>query len=130
MENGNLDEMIHNKDDHDWRWKLTDRIDAMVAVANGLVYLHTGYDFPIVHCDLKPSNVLLDGDMNAHVSDFGIARILGVHLDDEMFISTVSVFQDKIGYLAPGNIFAYVSLVVCQFLLSGYFKLNFLLLTF
>ena len=42
-----------------------------MSVANALVNLHSVYDFPIAHCDLKPSSVLLDRDWEAHASDFG-----------------------------------------------------------
>ncbi|KAL0321348.1 UNVERIFIED_CONTAM: LRR receptor-like serine/threonine-protein kinase FLS2 [Sesamum radiatum] len=101
MENGNLEKIIHDPHTDHPRWPLAERIDALISIANALVYLHSGYDFPIVHCDLKPSNVLLDGKLEAHVSDFGTARILGIHLDDGASISSSSAFEGTIGYLAP-----------------------------
>ncbi|KAJ7947115.1 receptor kinase-like protein Xa21 [Quillaja saponaria] len=53
------------------------RLNIMIDVAAALDYLHNGNPTPIVHCDLKPSNVLLDEDMVAQVTDFGMAKHLG-----------------------------------------------------
>ncbi|OEL16735.1 putative LRR receptor-like serine/threonine-protein kinase [Dichanthelium oligosanthes] len=54
---------------------------------------------PIIHCDLKPSNVLLDNDLVAHVGDFGLARFL--HQDTEKS-SGWAAMRGSIGYAAPG----------------------------
>ncbi|KAF8035475.1 LOW QUALITY PROTEIN: hypothetical protein BT93_C1489 [Corymbia citriodora subsp. variegata] len=55
---------------------LVKRVKIMVDVATAIEYLHHGQPEPIVHCDLKPSNVLLNEDLVAQVCDFGIAKIL------------------------------------------------------
>uniref|UniRef100_A0A0A9CFM8 Protein kinase domain-containing protein n=1 Tax=Arundo donax TaxID=35708 RepID=A0A0A9CFM8_ARUDO len=52
------------------------RLKIAIDVASSLEYLHQHKPLPIIHCDLKPSNVLLDSDMVAHVGDFGLARFL------------------------------------------------------
>ncbi|XP_074293726.1 putative LRR receptor-like serine/threonine-protein kinase At3g47570 [Silene latifolia] len=52
------------------------RADIAIDMAHALNYLHHDCETPIVHCDLKPSNILLDHDMIAHVGDFGLAKIL------------------------------------------------------
>ncbi|KAH9679224.1 protein kinase domain-containing protein [Citrus sinensis] len=73
------------------------RLNIMIDVALALEYLHFGHSTPIIHCDLKPSNVLLDEDMVAHISDFGIAKLLSGEDQLSIQIQTLAT----IGYMAP-----------------------------
>ncbi|KAL4600575.1 hypothetical protein ACB092_11G208700 [Castanea dentata] len=82
MENGNLDEWLHltpktNETlEKPRNLSLLQRLNIAIDVANALDYLHHHCQTPIIHCDLKPSNVLLDVEMIGHVGDFGLARLL------------------------------------------------------
>ncbi|GAY59968.1 hypothetical protein CUMW_198490 [Citrus unshiu] len=71
--------------------------DFKATFALALEYLHFGHSIPIIHCDLKPSNVLLDEDMVAHISDFGIAKLLSG--EDQLSKQTQTLAT--IGYMAP-----------------------------
>ncbi|XP_027063249.2 uncharacterized protein [Coffea arabica] len=93
MPNGNLDKWLHFRDHF---LDLFQRINIMIDVACALEYLHYGYDAPVVHCDLKPSNILLDEDMVAHVSDFGISKMFG---EGESILHTNTLAT--LGYIAP-----------------------------
>ncbi|KAI3947330.1 hypothetical protein MKW92_015419 [Papaver armeniacum] len=121
MENGNLESVIHDNSTDRSRWTFDERLRVCISVANAMVYLHSGYDDPIVHCDLKPSNILFDEHFGklmlatlerSNSSDFGTARILGIHLGNENGISLSSAFQGTVGYLAPE--FAYMRKVTTK----------------
>ncbi|XP_059294506.1 receptor kinase-like protein Xa21 [Lycium ferocissimum] len=93
MPNKSLDKFLYSQD---YCLNIMQRLNIMVDVASALEYLHHGYSVPIIHCDLKPSNVLLDNDMVGHLTDFGIAKLL----TKEESIAHTTTFA-TIGYIAP-----------------------------
>ncbi|XP_004295580.1 PREDICTED: probable LRR receptor-like serine/threonine-protein kinase At3g47570-like [Fragaria vesca subsp. vesca] len=93
MPNESLEKWLHSQN---LCLNIMQRLSIMIDVASALEYLHHGYGTPIVHCDMKPSNILLDEDMTAHVTDFGIAKLLCGR--DSM---TQTITQATIGYMAP-----------------------------
>ncbi|CAM8949307.1 unnamed protein product [Rhodiola kirilowii] len=96
MPNGNLDSWLH-----EWTsLKLEQRLDIAIDIASALDYLHNHCVPQTAHCDLKPSNVLLDGDMVAHVGDFGLAKLLRGPGDTEEGSSTF-VVKGTLGYIPP-----------------------------
>lgn len=105
MPNGNLDTWIHDKEGRKspGRLGLSQTISICVNIADALDYLHHECGRTTMHCDLKPSNILLADDMNALLGDFGIARF---YIDSSSTptgsTSTVGV-KGTIGYIAPGN---------------------------
>jgi serine/threonine protein kinase len=103
LPNGNLDQRIHQhimeEDSERKALELIARIHIAIDVAASLDYLHQHKPMPIVHCDLKPSNVLLDSDMVARVGDFGLSRFL--HQDKDESSGWASM-RGSIGYAAPG----------------------------
>ncbi|XP_021660113.2 probable LRR receptor-like serine/threonine-protein kinase At3g47570 [Hevea brasiliensis] len=94
MPNGSLDKWLYS---HNYFLDFPQRLNIMIDVASALEYLHS-YSAPIIHCDLKPSNILLDGDMVAHVGDFGIAKLLG---GGDCICMTQTLTLATIGYMAP-----------------------------
>ncbi|XP_049392556.1 receptor kinase-like protein Xa21 [Solanum stenotomum] len=72
MPTGSLENWLYKEDRH---LNLHQRVTVMLDAAMAVEYLHHGHNTPIVHCDLKPANVLLDEDMVAHVGDFGISNM-------------------------------------------------------
>eukprot|EP00257_Ricinus_communis_P015779 XP_015573758.1 putative receptor-like protein kinase At3g47110 [Ricinus communis] len=104
MENGSLESWLHhdtNSDNQSRNLSFLQRLDIAIDVASALHYLHDLCKRPIIHCDLKPSNVLLDDDMVAHVCDFGLARLLSTsNASSESQFSTAGI-KGTIGYAAP-----------------------------
>ncbi|CAI8608245.1 unnamed protein product [Vicia faba] len=79
MSNGTLAHFLFNADDEKQKpsWKL--RLEIAIGVARGLVYLHEECITRIIHCDIKPQNILLDDNFNARISDFGLAKLLNMN---------------------------------------------------
>ncbi|ESQ39563.1 hypothetical protein EUTSA_v10000757mg [Eutrema salsugineum] len=107
MPNGSLDMWLHPEEVEEVRTPprtltLFERLNISIDVASVLDYLHVHCHEAIAHCDLKPSNVLLDDDLTAHVSDFGLSRIL-LKFDQEYFLNQLSStgVRGTIGYAAP-----------------------------
>lgn len=94
MPNGTLARHIEEKI-LDWETA----VSIAVGVANGLIYLHKEGLEPILHCDLKPSNILLDFDLKPAIADFGLSRILKYGDMGDGFIT--SNIRGSIGYMAP-----------------------------
>ncbi|KAL4286348.1 hypothetical protein AHAS_Ahas19G0077200 [Arachis hypogaea] len=104
MPNGSLEKWLHPSaeiTDRLYTLDLTQRLNIVIDVASALHYLHYGCEQPVVHCDLKPENVVLDDDMVAHVTDFGLARLLSMTNGDPHNQSSTTVFKGTIGYAPP-----------------------------
>ncbi|CAJ2651405.1 cysteine-rich receptor-like protein kinase 10 [Trifolium pratense] len=96
MHNKSLDYYLFSPENHK---KLTwhARYKIIRGIARGILYLHEDSHLKIIHCDLKPSNILLDDKMNAKISDFGLARIVAI---DQMQGNT-SIIAGTYGYMSP-----------------------------
>ncbi|KAK2373446.1 putative LRR receptor serine/threonine-protein kinase [Trifolium repens] len=104
MKNGSLEQWLHPEilnEEYPMTLSLGQRLNIIIDVADALHYLHQECEQLVLHCDLKPNNVLLDDDMVAHVSDFGIARlVLAIGGSSQRDTSTIGI-KGTVGYAPP-----------------------------
>jgi Protein kinase domain/D-mannose binding lectin len=93
MSNGSLTNFIFGAAKLGWNI----RAQIAIGVAQGLCYLHEGCSSQIIHCDIKPHNILLDDNLVPRISDFGLAKLMGV---DQTRVTTSNIRGTK-GYFAP-----------------------------
>ncbi|XP_057476522.1 LOW QUALITY PROTEIN: receptor-like serine/threonine-protein kinase At4g25390 [Actinidia eriantha] len=91
MSNGSLQDcLLHRKCTELKEWKK--RFAIAIDIAKGLEYLHHYCDPPVIHGDVKPSNILLNRDFNAKIGDFGLARLKS---EDQCEISIINGSEGK-----------------------------------
>lgn len=93
VDNGNLEEWLHGTSS-DFTWE--NRMKIIHGTAKALSYLHEALEPKVVHRDIKASNILVDSQWNAKVSDFGLAKLLG---DGKSHVTTR--VMGTFGYVAP-----------------------------
>ncbi|KAJ4701178.1 S-receptor-like serine/threonine-protein kinase [Melia azedarach] len=99
MKNGSLDDFLFATEEQSGKflnWEC--RFNIALGTARGITYLHEECRDCIVHCDIKPENILLDENYSAKVSDFGLAKL--VNPKDHRYRTLTSVRGTR-GYLAP-----------------------------
>ncbi|XVF83985.1 hypothetical protein PTKIN_Ptkin16aG0538600 [Pterospermum kingtungense] len=107
MANGSLEYWLHppvdmNDGEEAKNLNLFQRLNVAIDVGSALEYLHHHCETPIVHCDLKPSNILLDDEMVGHVGDFGLAKFITSDLQNHTSSQSSSLgFRGTIGYAPP-----------------------------
>ncbi|CAJ1947116.1 unnamed protein product [Sphenostylis stenocarpa] len=91
---GNLEKFIQERSTRAVDWRILHKI--ALDIARALAYLHDQCVPRVLHRDVKPSNILLDDDFNAYLSDFGLARLLGTS-ETHATTGVAGTF----GYVAP-----------------------------
>lgn len=94
MAKGSLGELLHNGSSCGLDWPA--RFTVALGAAQGLAYLHHDCKPRIIHRDIKSNNILLDENFEAHVGDFGLAKVIDMPQSKSM-----SAVAGSYGYIAP-----------------------------
>ncbi|KAL2338374.1 hypothetical protein Fmac_012820 [Flemingia macrophylla] len=95
MPNGSLGNLIFGTQS-DRRPEWNERVRIAIEIAKGILYLHEECEAPIIHCDIKPQNILMDEFWTAKICDFGLAKLL---MPDQT--RTFTEVRGTRGYVAP-----------------------------
>jgi hypothetical protein len=96
MSRGSLGELLHGPNSSSLDWET--RFMIALGAAEGLSYLHHDCKPRIIHRDIKSNNILLDENFEAHVGDFGLAKVI-----DMPYSKSMSAIAGSYGYIAPGE---------------------------
>ncbi|KAE9596408.1 hypothetical protein Lal_00048732 [Lupinus albus] len=96
MPNGSLDKMLYKEPERGKLLNWPNRFNIAVGLASVLVYLHQECEKRVIHRDIKTGNILLDGNFNPRLGDFGLAKLMD---HDKSPVSTLTA--GTMGYLAP-----------------------------
>ncbi|KAJ4981223.1 hypothetical protein NE237_032060 [Protea cynaroides] len=96
MPNGSLDKVLYQESDEGVPLNWSQRYNIALGIASVLAYLHQECEQQVIHRDIKTSNIMLDGNFNPRLGDFGLARLME---HDKSPVSTLTA--GTMGYLAP-----------------------------
>ena len=98
LPNGSLWDRLHTSRKMELDWET--RYEIAVGAAKGLEYLHHGCERPVIHRDVKSSNILLDEFLKPRIADFGLAKLVQANVGKD---SSTRVIAGTHGYIAPGQ---------------------------